>query len=247
MKQITQERLIRAIDKIDDSIEVDQSFTQQTKIIQDLSLRGMQSMIDSHFDDRRQTIWQKYLCLLRRAVNFLRNSITPPKVRVVETQIIASEEDFTNLFESWRAKIDHYHAKREKVWHLQKRYQVTGLTWFPCSFNPNLNFPWVNENLQLLESDLEVLGRWKVEIVSAWLECVIQDGSIFRYTSEGNWQKSCVAELIQASDSCQWAHEWSHTNPRQFNLVLGNGLDTDSSESDTIWFCAVKCDTMPSL
>lgn len=225
MKQVTQERLIRAIDKIDAALAKNSAMTRQTEIIKALSLRGLQSACgcDTELDGDRLKVELNYW--------------EAPK----------NKRDFHSLLDSRQTRIHHYHAKREKVWSIQEKYRVSGLTWCPSDFDPSFSIPWVDESLNLVDHDLEVLSVHKPLYLQKWIDYTrLQDCSFYRWIKHerrDEWKPLSVIELLSISPYYQWCHTWNHSET--FFLLLGNGKDTDSIESDTSWFCATKPNVEP--
>ena len=225
MKQITQERLIRAIDKIDTALARNTKMTSQTEIIKALSLRGLKSALgcDNELDSDRLKVELNYW--------------EAPKTK----------NDFHSLLENWQTRIFGYHAKREKVWNIQEKYRVSGLTWFQSDFDPSLSVPWINESLNLIDSDLEVLSKCKSLHLQKWIDFVrLQDCSFYRWVKQkgqNEWKPLSVTDLLSISPYYQWCNTWNRLEI--FYILLGNGKDTDSIESDTAWFCATKPNVKP--
>lgn len=225
MKQITQERLLRIIDRIDTVSAGNIQMNRQTEIINALSLRGLKSAFgcDTQLDNE----------LLRLELNYWEF----PKTR----------KNLHSLCNDWRTKIFHYHAKREKVWSIQERYQVSGLTWYPSDFDPSFSVPWVNESLNLIDYDLEVLSKCKPLHLQRWVDHLrLQNCSFYRWVKQdkqNEWKPLSVTDLFSVSPYYQWCHTWNHAGI--FHLLLGNGKDTDSTESDTAWFCATQPNVKP--
>ncbi len=226
MKEITQERLIQAIDKINEALSNNTEMARQTEIIKTLSLRGLKSVcgVNTELDNDRL------------------------KVELNYWEAPRTENDFHSLLDNWQARIGHYHAKREKVWSIQEKYRVSGLTWLPSDFDPSFSIPWIDESLSFIDSDLEILGEHKPLHVQKWIDCTrLQDCSYYRSVKQdgqGEWKPLSVVELLSISPYYQWCHTWNHVDT--FFLLLGNGKDTDSLESDTTWFCATKPNVKPS-
>lgn len=269
MKPITQERLIRAIDKIDAALASNAEMTRQTEIIKALSLRGLQSSFALAFNRNRtgvQAFYWKIAQAKKHAEAFLIKwsvkichhlglfvgRVTVPKETLLATKpndwdVPKSERDFHSFIADWQTRIHHYHAKREKVWRIQEKYQVSGLTWRPSDFDPSFSVPWVDESLNLIDSDLDTLNDFKPLHLQKWIDCVtLQDCSFYRWSTQNKqneWKPLLVTELLSISPYYQWGHTWNHSET--FYLLLGNGKDTDSTESDTAWFCATKPNVKP--
>ncbi len=204
MKQITQERLIRAIDKIDVVLANNSEITRQTEIIKALSLRGLQSACgcDTKLDGDRLSVELSYW--------------EAPKTK----------NDFHSLLNNWQVRIFHYHAKRKKVWSIQEKYQISGLTWFPSDFDPSFPIPWITESLNLIDSDLEVLSEHKPLHLQKWIDHLrLQDCSFYRSAKQSRqdeWKPLSVTELLSVSPYYQWCHTWNHSET--FYLLLGKKL-----------------------
>lgn len=225
MKQITQERLLRVINKIDAALSESTGFTRQTEIIKALSRQGLQSACgcNTELDGDR----------LKVELNYWESPRT--------------ENDFLSLLDSWQTKIDHYNAKREKVWSIQEKYRVSGLIWSSSDFDPLFPVPWVDESLNLIDADLAILSEHKSLHLQKWIDCLrLQDCSFYRWAKQAKqneWKPLSVADLLSISPYYQWCHTWNHSEI--FYLLLGNDKDTDSIESDTTWFCATKPNVRP--
>ena len=217
MKQITQERLVNAINNINDTLVANSTMQRYTSIIRALAFQGLQYAVGektTELDVAKFTAEMTYW--------------DAPKTK----------EELAALSEEWGAKINHYHGKRRRVWNLQAAHNVSGLAWVPTSFDPLFSYPWVHEDLNLLESDLVILSEWKSKIVEKWIDHALLKAYTIHRCKSDNLQPSSSAELLAAAAFYQWANVWEIEN-YSLDVVLGNGLDTDLIDSDIIWFCAI--------
>lgn len=216
MKQITQKRLAKAIDKINATLIA--KMTRYTSIIKTLAFQGLQYAVGEETTELD-------------AAKFTAEMIYRDAPRTKEELAVVSEK--------WEAKLYRYHSKRRQVWNLQATHNISGLTWVPADFDPTFSYPWVHEDLNLLESDLAILSEWKPRVVEKWMQYAMLDYcSIYRCKEDGSLRRSSFSELLLAASFYQWAHVWEIKN-YSIDIVLGNGLDTDSINSKTVWFCAI--------
>ena len=213
-KQITQQRIINAIEKIDRALQNNREFKKYSAIVESLTLKGLQSRFncENRLDDKKL------------------------KLELTYGDII-SKQDFGAVWQNYYNCIDRFHKKREKVWAIQRTNNISGLVFHKFNFNCKFTFPWVSENLKLQRPDLKILEEWKPKVIEHWFDTVLLKGSIVYLLKDREWHESSIQEMQAAAPFYQWANSYGCAD--ELHLVLGNGLDVESCESDSISFCAI--------
>ncbi|MGB3203584.1 MAG: hypothetical protein WBB28_01210 [Crinalium sp.] len=252
MKKITKERLITALDKIDKLR--DEKVKDSERVVTLAALHGMENIVNvingCGSSETRLALEASFF-----------------DVSVAElSQMPLTLEGFQEAKKAFFAVIDHYHAKAERVWNIQRKHNISGLQELKTSLGDQLIcHPWVSDELVLIPEDLIVLNQWKMKLFTYWSQHVTKNQlRIYRCTPDG-WKQGSVDEVKALLPFHQWAdifEEVTYISPSemerqgfdtsrsvptlpddekywQVSLSLGNGLDVNAADC-SISFCATN-------
>ena len=243
MKTINKARIITLIQKIEK--EKINSISREIKIVDALTLQGLKSVT--------------------RTLKEVDTQKTELELSYLDSPL--SKSGLMEVWERYVSAINKYEKKKEKVYDIQQRYNVSGIVWRDTEFgNPPLNYPWVGEDLKLIELDLKIINSFKASLVEFWLNySILNNLSVYRRNKI--WEKVESSEEIYAAlPFYDWAGTWEssyyfspsrmrsqgYDNSRKFpefpddkkhheaHLSLGSGV---SVEHSSVSYCA--CNEIP--
>ena len=248
---ITRERLLKTLDLINEARE--RAIGRQGNIVFAFARHGIKATF-------YQATGVAVPAVENQRVELEANYLDAPRTRAEMEQVI----------EQWKAGIERFCSKTEKVFEIQERYGISGLVECVAELGgQSLAYPWCHEELRLIPPDLDIIRAEEARIVEFWCDRVKLAGlDIYLYKdSEIGWQNSNIRELMVYLPLSDWAHigqERHYSSPSrrardgfdqmrqqprysddqlhcEYHLSLGVGVDIDRPAS--AWFCA--CNEVP--
>lgn len=251
-KQITKERLIATLDKIDKNVP--ETFDMDGEIVQLLCTFGIRSMVKEAFG---QEVTQ--LDHIKHHLEFKYRDLPNTLTEVFWAK------------ERWFDAINKKHDRAHKVYLIQAKHKVSGLELGNMTLGNKTIQCWQeSDRLQLVSEDLPQMRQTRQKVVDLFFS-VIKESTIslvlYRHDDVGGFDQWIPAEPTEAylsTVSYDWASAWGDcyfTSPRQmkekgydqfrrepvypdderhieYHLSLSCGLDTQTCNTDRAWYCA---------
>jgi hypothetical protein len=211
MKTITRQRLIAALDLIDDLRE--RKTGAKMQIVQMLACRGLHAMFDQAFDLEVDRTAESQRILLESLYSDVK----------IRREFVDETMDSCHHFGKWV----------EYVFRIQRKHQISGLllgddgTWSVC------------DRLRLIEADLPLLAKQKGSTIDRFVDDSILKSNAYRFwlwddsARDGDWLPISGPQVYATSELYQWA-----VPDRVDDLLLVTGLDFESCETNTAWIVA---------
>lgn len=272
MKQITKERILKALDKT--STYLDNK--PEVHIMRTLATAGFRSVCNDAFGvkadpftekDRLELAYQGFSDpekILRRLSHWS-----------ASRSIDSVEAIREAWFHSWEETLKRYWARGEKIIALQVKHGISSLEEEEFDFgNAVVKYHEPHYQLELLDSDWEVLRNERMILADAFLSAVqFHEMRLYRRShrdDDDNWLEASPYEVLPLANVYSWAKVWSHRSYVNYkelkergytqaksvpapdhefewdiHLSVGSG-DLDSSH-DYVWFCGRIGKGKPSL
>lgn len=242
MKEITQERCLRAIARIQDVMEVRTKHPEA--VITAAATVGIKEAFGHDTDLDRQKLGLEL------------------NLHGVEPDI----RSFDRVMKNWRATLRHYWAKLDKVSDLALNHDVSALVSCEVTICDTTISSWEQASgLVLTRKDIGRLGKESAKLTTLWADTAIANdlGIYIRDRQTNRWELSTVEEAKAVRPLFDWAkvHERkTYTSPSvmqkqgcdycrsqpkleddkldwEIHIVFGNGQYMDEPDSEA-WFCA---------
>jgi|GEM_PF-6575143 len=247
---ITKERILRTLDRI--NAARDRAIGQQSNIISAFALHGLK--LACH-----RTAGTELPAIETQRVDLEANYLDAPRTRLELEQTI----------EQWKAGLDRFHRKTEKVFEIQARHGISGLIEHDTSLGgATFCCHWASDDLRLIPADLDILREEKASLVESWCDRTIFSQFQIYKDSDKGWQDSSISEVMAGLPFFDWVHVWENRHYSsssrmrrygyddlreyskypddrlhcEYHLFLGAGLDTESPVS---YACFCACNEMP--
>lgn len=251
MKSITQERLIATLDKI-----------------------------SAFFDKFAKRELDVSMAALRLGFKLLATSAVPIDTQrdkdilklTARYHDVLSYEELEELHVSLFRKSDYVHQKRDRVRRIQEKYQVSGLRQEKCVIGDASIDRWrpVHDQLNLLDSDLELLKSERDKMLQFWVDLVALNGLTPYRRLEERWTETSLDFCRLAASEHDWVDMWDdlqwikpvnqyippgyavsletskaptdgYEKHFEIHLRLGDGKEWE--HCDSVWLCA--CNEVP--
>lgn len=261
MKQITQERLTKAKDKIFEYF----ARTPECKIMNVLSQVGFRGFCyDFCGETNRDAMTERdrlelaYLEFGKQVGLDTNSQLTPEKIELIHKE----------WQRSWQLLLDKKFSRDAKIYKIQHKYGVSGLEESEVDFgHGKLKFQIPHQRLELLEEDYKIMQAERMKIAEYFLEAQkFNNMRLYRRTTDlddrDDWIETSPELVLNLTSSYQWANVWDsktyidryeletrgQTRNKRFpesdrdelvweiNLSVGNGVPEISR--DSTWFCA---------
>jgi hypothetical protein len=216
MKLITQERLIAALDSVQQVC--DERTDRLRSIVELYGLHGYKNIVERKAD------------------------AVIAAVQVDAKLLSLDMKESKQVIDSWFEKTEYFSRWREVVFKIQSDRKISGLVKGTQTLGDrSISVSLQHEKLRLIEADLSILAQEKEKIVTFFLENVEkQQHKIF--LDRNGFSCCSVEDLLYYSTYYQWAIVRESIDD-YCELIFVNGLDPESYRADTKWF--VSSHAMP--
>lgn len=213
MKTITQERIIKTLNKIS-------------------------AACSRATDSDRQVILNAASLGIRAAtgVSIPRTEFDRLELEFQFHDFKVSPDAIDELFDRVARNVDKYAAKRSRVFEIRVKYDISSLVPTVTKIgDKEIHHLWGHDDLIFIPSDLPKLAESKVNLAIAWIDYTILN-KLNIYVNKERWEKCDHYEVNTALPFYQWAKIWG-SEERGMHLCLGNGLYSDDPDNQ-MWFVA---------
>jgi len=121
-----------------------------------------------------------------------------------------------------------YHDYREMIQKYQAENQISAIEWQAIKLGDRLiTFPDLNDQLNCLDSDLEVIHSYKAPIMEAWREYSSNKELMFWYEENDPVYLDVTSDdILRLANDCEWAMLQDWDDIIKIELGWGNPLET---------------------
>jgi hypothetical protein len=242
MKPVTQERIIKALDKLFTRTHNSKTMKQT----QAFALHGLKSLTGS-----LQSIDSDKLEL---------------ELSLIEGDRPTSRKEFSAKLDRL---MDIHHQRRSRILDIQTKYRVSGLEWQhieQTETSAKFCFLTFNPILRQVPSDMQLLAKHKPYVVQHWIDYAVTAALTVYQDIDDEWQPTALDRVWTKSSEFDWAmisfdkyylspkmiEVRGFDNPRnkpkmsddelhvECDLTIGRGKDFESIDADIIWFRATN-------
>jgi hypothetical protein len=242
MKPVTQERILKALDKLFTRTHNSKTMKQT----QAFALHGLKTLTGS-----LQPIDSDKLEL---------------ELSLIEGDRPTSRADFSAKL---NRLMDIHHERRSRILDIQVKHRVSGLEWQhieQTETSSNFYFLTFNPLLRQIPSDMQLLAKQKPYVVQHWIDYAVTAILTVYQNVEDEWQPTALDRVWTKSSEFDWAMisiDKYYLSPKMMkvrgfdspqkkpempddklhvecDLTIGRGEDFDSIDADILWFRATN-------
>jgi hypothetical protein len=242
MKPVTQERILKALDKLFARTHNSKTM-KQTQVF---ALHGLKSLTGS-----LQPIDSDKLEL---------------ELSLIEGDRPTSRKEFSAKYDHL---MDIHHGRRSRILNIQVKHRISGLEWQhieQTETSAKFYFLTFNPILRQIPSDMQLLAKHKPYVVQHWIDYAVTAALSTYQDIDGEWQVTPLDQIWAKSSEFGWAMislDKYYLSPRmmrvrgfdsprnkpempddelhiEFDLTIGKGEDFESIDADILWFRATN-------